>query len=267
MRASLFLISLALSSAACSDAREYEEKAGVAATPAASGTEDAQSAANTKIETETEQYIFSYQWPAAAAAHADLLKVLRADADAMQQSLADEAAQDWEGAQGQDWTPRQHSASLEWKVVADLPGYLSMSGSLATYSGGAHGMYGLQSMVWDKTARSSIDAREMFASPTQLETALGARLCETLNREREKRRGMEIDPESTDSFDTCPGVDEATVLVGSSNGETFDRIAIYFGPYVAGAYAEGDYELNFPVTAAVLDAVKPEYASAFSIKR
>ena len=68
-------------------------------------------------------------------------------------------------------------------------------------------------------------------------------------------------------FDDCPGIDEATVLVGSSNGESFDRIGIYFGPYVAGAYAEGDYELNFSVTPAVLDAVKPEFANAFSVKR
>ena len=40
-------------------------------------------------------------------------------------------------------------------------------------------------------------------------------------------------------------------------GKRFDRLSVYFGPYVAGPYAEGDYELDFPVTASVLDAVKP----------
>ena len=68
-------------------------------------------------------------------------------------------------------------------------------------------------------------------------------------------------------FDNCPGLDEATVLVGSSNGNTFDRIGIYFGPYVAGPYAEGAYELDFDVTASVIDAVKPAYAGAFSVRR
>ena len=99
-----------------------------------------------------------------------------------------------------------------------------------------------------------------------LEQALGSRLCDALNREREERRGLAVQPDGDDIFDKCPGIDEATVLVGSSNGQGFDRIGIYFGPYVAGAYAEGAYELDFNVTASVLDAVKPQYAEAFSVQ-
>ena len=57
------------------------------------------------------------------------------------------------------------------------------------------------------------------------------------------------------------------MLVGSSNGRTFDRIGIWYGPYVAGPYAEGAYELDFPVDARVLAAVKPEYEAAFSQAR
>ena len=34
---------------------------------------------------------------------------------------------------------------------------------------------------------------------------------------------------SPDVFGTCPELDEATVLVGSSNGKTFDRITVWFG--------------------------------------
>ena len=99
-----------------------------------------------------------------------------------------------------------------------------------------------------------------------LEQGLGRRLCDTLNAAREKRRGMGIEESSTEMFDQCPGVDEASVLLGSSNGKTFDRIAVYFGPYVAGPYAEGEYELDFDVTASLIDAVKPEYAEAFSVR-
>ena len=102
---------------------------------------------------------------------------------------------------------------------------------------------------------------------TPLEQALGQRLCDTLNAERSERRGFAVEPDSDDMFDKCPGLDEATVLIGSSNGKSFDRLAVYFGPYVAGAYAEGAYELDFPVTASVIDAVKPAYAGAFSVKR
>lgn len=270
MRAPLFLISLALSSAACSDASEFAKDAGVEETAepvAVTGENTGKEAAAGEIKEETEQYVFSYAWPKAAADQPKLTVFLKEDADHMLRELVGEASQDWEGAKGQDWTPRQHSSSLEWKVVAETPRFLSLSGHLATYSGGAHGMYGVESLVWDKEANDGMDAKVLFQSPTRLETALGDALCAKLNQAREKRRGMKVDPTSGDTFDNCPGLDEATVLVGSSNGDKLDRLTIYFGPYVAGAYAEGDYELDFPVTAAVLDAVKPEYASAFSMKR
>ncbi|MEZ5680268.1 MAG: DUF4163 domain-containing protein [Erythrobacter sp.] len=270
MRAPLFLISLALSSVACSDASEFAKDAGVEEVEAPTAEADdgmAEEVAAGELKEETEQYQFAYSWPLAAARQPKLAEFLKEDADHMLGELSKEASQDWEGAQGQDWTPRQHSASLEWKVVTETQRFLSLSGHLATYSGGAHGMYGMESLVWDKDANDGMDAKVLFQSATRLETALGGALCSKLNSERQKRRGMTVDPGSGDTFDQCPGLDEATVLVGSSNGEKLDRLTIYFGPYVAGAYAEGDYELDFPVTAAVLDAVKPEYASGFSMKR
>ncbi len=268
MRAHLFLISLALSSAACSDGAEYAEKAGVVESEAASEQPaDASDAEAFSVEEETERYQFAYAWPAEAAAEAGLAALLEQKADALLSELRTEADGDWDGAEGQDWTPRQHSASVEWKVVADLPDYLSMSGHLATYSGGAHGMYGVESLVWDRAAGKAVKGIELFNSPVALEQGLGSRLCDSLNAAREERRGAPVEVGSDDMFDSCPGLDEANVLIGSSNERTFDRITVYFGPYVAGAYAEGDYELDFPVTASVLDAVRPQYADAFSVAR
>ena len=151
-----------------------------------------------------------------------------------------DADEDWDAAQGAEYTPRQHSASMEWKVVADLPRYLSLSGEMAT-PGGAHGMYGVQSLVWDREEEQAVEGIALFNSPVALEQALGQRLCDTLNAERSERRGFAVEPDSDDMFDKCPGLDEATVLIGSSNGRSFDRLAVYFGTYVAGAYAEGAY--------------------------
>ncbi|UYH55221.1 DUF3298 and DUF4163 domain-containing protein [Qipengyuania sp. SS22] len=274
MRAPLFLISLALSSAACSDSAEYADKAGVSsnATASASATANASATATPAaeaqaVEQEAERYQFAYSWPAEVAAEPALAAFLGQKADAMRAALEQGADEDWDSSEGGEWTPRQHSATEEWQVVADIPDYLSLSGHLATYSGGAHGMYGVQSLVWDRKAGKAMKGVELFNSPVALEQALGNRLCDTLNTAREERRGMEIEEGSDDMFDKCPGLDEASVLVGSSNGKTFDRITVYFGPYVAGAYAEGDYELDFPVTASVVDAVKPAHAGAFSVKR
>ena len=263
MRAPLFLISLALSSAACSDGAEYAEKAGVDAS--AESTPDAAAKAHA-VEEETERFQFAYAWPAAASAEAGLADYLQERSDEMRAGLEAEANEDWDGAIGQEWTPRQHSAAMEWEVVADTPRFLSLSGHLATYSGGAHGMTNVSSLVWDRETGKALKGVDMFNSPVALEQGLGKRLCETLDTAREKRRGMAVEEGSTDMFDACPGLDEASVLLGSSNGKTFDRISVYFGPYVAGPYAEGEYELDFDVTASVIDAVKPEYAEAFSVR-
>ena len=72
---------------------------------------------------------------------------------------------------------------------------------------------------------------------------------------------------STEIFDECIDPVKSTVILGSSNKQTFDRIGILVAPYEAGPYAEGDYEVTLPVTQAVLAAVKPEYRAAFSLKR
>ena len=71
---------------------------------------------------------------------------------------------------------------------------------------------------------------------------------------------------SADMFDECIDPVAETVILGSSNGQSFNRIGILVPPYEAGPYAEGDYEVTVPVTSAVLAAVKPEYRSSFSAK-
>ena len=111
----------------------------------------------------------------------------------------------------------KHSYTAEWKVVADLPGWLSLSQEIATYSGGAHGNTTVESLVWDKQAARSMNTIALFVSPAALEEALGDRFCEALDRERARRRGEAAAPEPDDPFYHCPKIDELEVLVGSSN--------------------------------------------------
>lgn len=267
MNRALFPISLLLSSAACSSQAEYARQAGIEEDPAQIPAPAAQPAAfEDKDRSGAWERSFTYQWPAQAAAQPELAASLSSERDRL---LAQEKSE-WAAAISQ--CPADsvgcgtRSYAMEWQVVADTPGFLSLSGDFSTYTGGAHGMYGRRSLVWDKTARKAFDGVALFASPAALDTALGQRLCDALNAEREKRRGEPVGPAGGPDdigFDSCQKVADATVLVGSSNGRTFDRIGIWFGPYVAGAYAEGAYELTFPVDERVLAAVKPQYRGAF----
>ncbi len=46
-----------------------------------------------------------------------------------------------------------------------------------------------------------------------------------------------------------------------------DEITFHADPYVAGPYAEGDYDIALPVTQAVIEALKPAYRSSFEAQR
>ena len=274
MHARLFLISLALSSAACTQSPVVPEGQGEAPVVSARADPDANADAdisavafedNDKVGDAVRE--FAYSWPAEVSAIPTLAAQL---ADQRDEALTKQKS-DWQEARvnfaGDDCVSCVALGfEREWKVVADIPGWLSLSSDLYLYTGGAHGTYGRTSLVWDRESDAGVTGIEMFESPVALENALGAKLCDALDREREKRRGVKIDRSSGDIFTDCPGLDEASVFIGSSDGLHFDRIGVYFGPYVAGPYAEGAFELDFPVTASVLDAVKPAYAAAFRVK-
>jgi len=68
-------------------------------------------------------------------------------------------------------------------------------------------------------------------------------------------------------FGECPKYEELTVLLADAdkNGR-FDRIKVVADQYVAGPYAEGPYEISLPITAAMIDRLKPEYRPSFEPK-
>ena len=275
MRASLLMIPLALSSAGCSSGADTSRQTvDTEATASAEGTEPVATveakglSVSQSADKNGGKWDFDYSYPAAVAAEPALAEQLTEEKD---KALANEKAA-WNAAQKESPPDcagcRSRGYEKKWQVVADLPGWLSLSADNYTYTGGAHGMSGVQSLVWDKQKDVGMDGVELFQSPAALDKALGKKLCNALNAAREKKRGEPVD--TTDGnygFNECQPIDQSTVLVGSSNGRTFDRITVYYGPYVAGPYAEGDYKLDFDVDAAMLGAVKPEYREAFSLKK
>ena len=259
--------------AACSSPDEVREKTGVTAqatSASAHATSVASSSAKGAARKEAENndlYSYEFSYPAEVGAYPELAARLSSDAAKAKAEMIADAKQDQSDRKKDDIPFNPYSYGAEWKVVADLPQYLSLSNDFSTYTGGAHGNYGLESFVWDKANKRGFKSEEFFTSPGALKDAIGKPLCDSLNKERVKK-GM--DPVTTEGKDqiwpACPDLDEATVLVGSSNHRTFDRITVWYGPYVAGSYAEGAYELDFPMTRAMLDAVKPAYRGVFTAK-
>jgi len=235
-------------------------------TPTASATASATSNGARSVSEETDDFLFEYSYPADAGRIPELATLLDVQLAESREDLAKEAIEARREAREDGFPYNKHSYSSEWKVVADTPGFLSLSNDISTFGGGAHGNYTVESLVWDKKKEQAFDAKKLFASPAALHDALSDRFCEALNREREKRREEPIAENSEDQFDQCPGIDELEVLVGSSNRRTFNRLTLYAGPYVAGPYAEGAYEIDINIDRAILAAVKPEYREAFSAR-
>lgn len=257
------LVALALVS--CSSPEEVAERTGVEQEATASASAAGPAGEARKVSEETGLIDYDFAYPAAVGAIPELAQRLEREAAKARAETLEMAEQGKAEAQslGYDFNP--YGLSHEWKVVADLPGYLSLSNDVYAFTGGAHGNFTTEGFVWDKTARRGFDSAELFLSPAALQEAMAGRVCAALDAERTERRGEPVD-RSDDLMGGCPGLEDAAILVGSSNGKTFDRITVYFGPYVAGPYAEGAYQLDFPMTAEMLRAVGPAYRTAFSVK-
>ncbi len=107
----------------------------------------------------------------------------------------------------------------EWTVIADVPRFLVLSGSLYIYSGGAHGNTGFEALVWDRKAKKAIDSRRMFRSKAALQAALGEGWCAGLKAERTARLGEEASAVmDEDDIFPCPPIAELQIYPASSDG-------------------------------------------------
>ena len=264
--------------AACSSPEDVADKTGVGKATATATASDGASATaaaaaqaagavaftdnSSKDEASRE---FAYSWPAQVSSVPELVGRFTAERDTLlseQKTEWDEAIREFAGQDCVACVNRGFEKS--WQVVADLPRFLSLSADIYFYTGGAHGNSGHDALVWDREAKAAFDPKAMFTSSAALQSALGDPWCKALKTERMKRMG---DDYSDDGFFQCPSIADLTMLPGSSNRQTFNRIGLLAAPYVAGSYAEGTYEVTLPVTPALLGAVKPEYKSAFALAK
>ena len=235
------------------------------ATAAATAVSEANGAS--LIEQDDGLLEFSYRHPAAAGAIPELRASLEAERDRAVAEARRDAAQDKAEAARNDYPFQPHSLGIGWEVVTETPRFLSLSQSLSSYTGGAHGNSGSGGLVWDKAAFRRLEAADVFASRSALRAAVLAPFCAGLDRERRKK-GVEPPASNDEVFPRCiDPVKDSTIILGSSDRNRIDRLGFLIDPYVAGPYVEGGYEVTLPVTPAVLAAVKPEYRDAFALRQ
>jgi hypothetical protein len=234
---------------------------------AASASASASAGGARTVSEENDLYAFDYEYPAQAGAIAGLRDWLDSEIDRQRKELVAQARQGRAEAKQGGFNYSAYYKATGWQVVADLPGWLSLSAGIESYQGGAHPNHWFGALLWDKAANQRRAATDLFVSKQALAEAIRMPFCAAIDRERAERRGEKINRNSGDMFDECIDPAAQTVILGSSNRRTFDRIGVLVAPYAAGPYAEGEYEATLPVTPAVLAAVKPEFRDSFAVKR
>ena len=279
MRSYLLIAPITLSLVACgkTDANAAQSSGGSAqpaashatASASASGngataTAEASGAGGVAVAEAIGIYDFTYSYPAAAAAVPALKAHLdqdmarrRADVREDARSGAADAARD-----GREIVNRW-DRGFDWLLVADLPRWVSLSLTMGGYDGGAHPNHGYSGLLWDKDAGRAVPVMDIFTSKAAFDAATNRAFNAEINRQRrEKREGQLGEGMFTEALTPS----EQTVILGSSDRRRFNRVGFLLGPYAAGPYVEGDYEVTLPVTPAILAAVKPEYRRYFAVR-
>src|SRR5690606_15431280 len=176
------------------------------------------------VSEETDDFLFKYSYPAVAGRIPELAELLDERLDRQRATLSAEGQEARENARQEGFPYNKHSYTAEWKRIADLPGWLSLSVDISTYSGGAHGMYGVESLVWDKETKRAMKTIDLSASPSALAEAYGDRFSKGLDSDGGRRRGTAVPEGSGELFDECRGSDELEVLARASNGRSFNPL-------------------------------------------
>src|SRR3546814_14554012 len=121
-------------------------------------------------------------------------------------------------------------------------------------------MQSFDTLIWDRNRRKRMKPLDLFQSSAAFDAAVRDAFCAGIKRAK-AAKGIEEAPDSV--FAECPPASAQTVWLGSSDGRYLDRLTIAIAPYEIGAYAEGSYKINLPLTGAPVKVVKDTFAPEF----
>lgn len=209
---------------------------------------------------------FHYEYPAQAAEITELRAVLQDELRAAEADARTQARADRDEAKGAGYEYRTHGLHVEWTIDGSTEQLIAMTALISAYSGGAHPNNGYTSLLWDRAADKRIELADVTTSPGALYLAAKPLFCASLDKERAQRRGGSYTPNRGDPFGACPNLAELSVSLVGAPGQPFNRIRIIAAQYVAGSYAEGAYQIDVPVTPAIIRTINPAWRASFAVE-
>lgn len=147
-------------------------------------------------------------------------------------------------------------------AAAETTKLFSLKRTAYDYSGGAHGNTLTSGVLWDKALKRQIGLADLFRKGADL-TALDQALCTALNSAKRARvpDGAAITLDSKPF--ACPRASTtAFVLTSGTVDGKAAGLTFLVGPYQAGPYVEGGYEIAIPA-AVFRSLLVPAYAGEF----
>jgi len=218
-----------------------------------------------KVEEKNDLYTFSFAWPAEAAAIPKLVDRFEAEMAKAKADLTRDAAKDRDERKAGGFPFHAYELQRSYETAGQSDRLLSLESTVYSFTGGAHGSTGSGSLIWDRRSGREIGIPELLVPGQSWTGAIAQAFCVLLNREREKRRGAPVEPGST--FGDCPKYGDLTKVLRDTDGNgRFDHVGVIADQYVAGPYAEGDFDIPLPITATMVERVRPEYRSSFEAR-
>jgi len=216
-----------------------------------------------RVEEKGELLDFGYSWPAEAAAIAKLDQRFEAEM-AERRAEALRFAQEDRADRGPDIPFHGHYFHKGWATMGDGGRLLSLAALTQVFTGGAHGNALYDVLLWDRTADEKIELADLFTDDDGAIAAMTPVYCAGLDAQRAEKRGAPVSPDGPDWMVQCRPLAESTVAPVDADGDgRFDLFRVLIEPYEAGAYVEGTYEVDIPVTAELRRMVKPEFGGSF----
>ena len=147
--------------------------------------------------------------------------------------------------------------------------YISVVETEATFTGGAHPNYVVDTLFWEAEGGRFMNIKPFFAEfaeggPTL--TLIAGQIRKALAAEK-KTRGIDVGNPDADQWLSyvSPKIDSIALAPSTEKGRS-SGFLVYYSPYAVGPYAEGDYVVYVPWTA-FGTALSPRGAALFGGER
>lgn len=200
---------------------------------------------------------FHYDYPATLSGHAKLIAALEGR-KAERAKLFDKEVK----ALSEVSPANSIESQADWQIKSETSRLIVLISSNYVYSGGAHGMFWSDAIIWDKMQEKEIEFLDLFVDKDATKKAMMPAYCAMLDAERLALRG-EPTPKD-DIFGECVDPFENGIVYPENLGKNgYLRIGFALPPYAAGPYVEGEYVLDTAAPSSVTDGLKPEYKDLF----